>query len=91
MCTIPDGRGWGDGLLLGELGRFLQDANMREPELNWQMADDYLAEAEVVRPKYRVILLDILERYCEIELGAQPPHIRKAIRRLNAKQSPTIN
>ena len=75
---------WGSGGLL-------QDAKMSEPEPNWKMADDYLAAAEVVRPKYRVILLDILERYYEIELGAQPPHIRSAIRRLSAKRSPTIN
>ncbi len=60
---------------------------MSEPERIWQMADDYLAAAEVVRPKYRGILLDIVERYCEIELGAQPAHIRNAMRRLRAKES----
>jgi hypothetical protein len=60
---------------------------MSEPEPMWQMADDYLAAAEVVRPKYRGILLDIVERYCEIELGVQPPHIRNAIRRLRARES----
>lgn len=60
---------------------------MNEPEPILQMADAYLAVAELVRPKYRGILLDIVERYCEIELGVQPPHIRDEIRRLRAKQS----
>jgi len=60
---------------------------MSEFEPVWQMADDYLAVAEVVRPKYRAILLDIVERHYEIEFGIQPPHIRDAIRRLRAKES----
>jgi hypothetical protein len=64
---------------------------MSEPEPNWQIVDEYVALAEVVRPKYRSILLGILERYCEIEFGGQPVHIRSALRRLRAKESPTIN
>jgi hypothetical protein len=58
---------------------------MSEPDSVWQLAGDYLAAAEVVRPKYRGILLDVLERYCEIELGCPPAPVRDALRRLRAK------
>ena len=60
---------------------------MSELDRTWQLADDYLAAAEAVRPKYRGILLDIVERYCEIELDAPPAHIRNAVQRLRAKES----
>ena len=64
---------------------------MSEPDWIWQLAGDYLAAAEAVRPKYRGILLDIVERYCEIELGAPPAHVRDAVRRLRAKESSPLN
>ena len=61
---------------------------MSEPERILELADDYLAAAEVVSPRYRGVLLDIVERYCEIELGGLPAHVRNAVRRLRTKGSP---
>ena len=63
---------------------------MSEPERILELADDYLAAAEVVSPRYRGVLLDIVERYCEIELGGLPAHVRNAVRRLRTKGS-TVN
>lgn len=57
----------------------------------WHMPDDYLAKAEVIRPKYVRILLDIVERYYEIEGGDPSAHIRETMRRLRSKQELHIN
>jgi len=67
----------------------MRKMNGSDPSL--QIASEYLAIAEMVRPKYRSLLLEIMERYCEIELGEQPAHIRKAIERLRAMQLPPTN
>jgi hypothetical protein len=68
-----------------------KDWNMSQTEQNSQFVDEYLATAELVRPKYRGLLLDIIERYYEIEGGYLPPQIGEAIRHLRDKQSPIIH
>jgi hypothetical protein len=66
---------------------FYKMRKMSEFDRIWQLAGVYLAAAEAVRPKHRAILLDILERYCEIELGCLPAPVRDALGRLRAKES----